>query len=278
MAFERLSLESSLRRAVDREEFLLYYQPQVDVQTGKILGVEALLRWQHPDLGLVLPNDFIALLEENGLIIPVGEWVLRKACAQVRDWQKAGWEQLSLAVNLSARQFNASGLVEMVERTTSELGFERERLELEITESVIMRNAQATLDALEALSRMGIQLAVDDFGTGYSSLSYLRRFPIDTLKIDSSFIRDIPQDPDDSAITTAIIVMAQSLKLKVIAEGVETQEQLDYLRASGCHAIQGYFFSKPLPAEELTVLLSKCETGSGWSGAQGVVDIKGEGQ
>jgi diguanylate cyclase (GGDEF)-like protein/PAS domain S-box-containing protein len=256
-AFERLSLESSLRRALEREEFLLYYQPQVDVQSGKILGVEALLRWQHPDLGLVMPNDFIALLEENGLIVPVGEWVLRKACAQVRDWHKAGWDHLSVAVNLSARQFNAPGLVEMVERTTSELGFNRERLELEITESVIMRHAQVTIDALETLSRMGVQLAVDDFGTGYSSLSYLRRFPIDTLKIDSSFIRDIPHDLDDSAITTAIIVMAQSLKLKVIAEGVETEEQLRYLREHGCHAMQGYLFSKPLPAEEMTALLKK---------------------
>jgi len=256
-AFERLSLESSLRRAVEREEFLLYYQPQVDVQTGKILGVEALLRWQHPDLGLVAPNEFIALLEENGLIVPVGEWVMRKACAQVRDWHKAGWDHLGVAVNLSARQFNAPGLVEMVERTTSELGFKRERLELEITESVIMRHAQVTIDALETLSRMGVQLAVDDFGTGYSSLSYLRRFPIDTLKIDSSFIRDIPDDPDDSAITTAIIVMAQSLKLKVVAEGVETEEQLRYLREHGCHVMQGYLFSKPLPAEEMTILLSK---------------------
>ena len=259
-AFERLSLESSLRRALEREEFLLYYQPQVDVQTGKILGVEALLRWQHPDLGLVPPNDFIALLEENGLIVPVGEWVMRKACAQVRDWHKAGWDHLSVAVNLSARQFNAPGLVEMVERTTSELGFQRDRLELEITESVIMRHAQVTIDALETLSRMGVQLAVDDFGTGYSSLSYLRRFPIDTLKIDGSFIRDIPHDPDDSAITTAIIVMAQSLKLKVVAEGVETEEQLRYLREHGCHAMQGYLFSKPLPAAELTLLLNDQKT------------------
>jgi diguanylate cyclase (GGDEF)-like protein/PAS domain S-box-containing protein len=254
-AFERLTLESSLRRAIERDEFRLYYQPQIDTASGAILGVEALLRWQHPDFGLVAPAEIIPLLEETGLIVPVGNWVLRTACEQLRTWHIAGWPQLRMAVNLSPRQFQTAGLAEAIERGLSTLGCNPELLELEITESVLLQHTAATLEALEALSALGVRMAIDDFGTGYSSLSYLRRYSIDTLKIDRSFVHDVPGDADDSALASAIIVLAQSLKLDVIAEGVETEAQRDFLRARGCHLMQGYLFSQPVPAEEIPRLL-----------------------
>jgi len=254
-AFERLTLESSLRHAIERNEFRLYYQPQIDSASGAILGVEALLRWQHPDFGLVAPAEFIPLLEETSLIVPVGDWVFRTACEQLCAWHAAGWPTLRMAVNLSPRQFQAAGLAIMVERGLATVGCDPGLIELEITENVLLRHAAATLDTLDALRTLGVRLAIDDFGTGYSSLSYLRRYAIDTLKIDRSFVHDVPGDPDDSAIASAIIVMAQSLKLDVIAEGVETEAQRDFLRERGCHLMQGYLFSRPLPAEEIPRLL-----------------------
>ena len=256
-AFERLTLESSLRHAIERNEFRLYYQPQIDTASGAILGVEALLRWQHPDFGLVSPAEFIPLLEETGLIVPTGDWVLRTACEQLRAWHAAGWPQLRMAVNLSPRQFQTAGLAQSVERVLSTLGCDPGLLELEITESVLLRHTAATLETLEALHALGVRMAIDDFGTGYSSLSYLRRYSIDTLKIDRSFVHDVPDDADDSALASAIIVLAQSLKLDVIAEGVETEAQRDFLRERGCHQMQGYLFSRPLPAEDITRLLEK---------------------
>jgi len=254
-AFERLSLETSLRHALERNEFLLYYQPQLDVDSGEIVGVEALLRWRHPDFGLVLPGEFIALLEETGLILPAGEWILQTACAQLRAWHAAGRRKLRLAVNLSPRQVQAPGLVAMVERALNGMRADAGRLELEITEGLLVQHAPATMETFEALRALGVRLAVDDFGTGYSSLSYLRRFPIDTLKIDRSFVHDIPHDPDDSAITTTIIAMAQGLRLEVVAEGVENAAQRDFLRSRGCRLMQGYLFSRPLPPDEITKLL-----------------------
>ncbi len=250
-AFERLTLESSLRHALERHEFTLYYQPQIDTDSGRIVGVEALLRWQHPDLGLIAPTEFVPLLEETGIIVPVGQWVLRAACEQISQWRRSGRGHLRVAINLSARQFNEPDFVSFIDRTVRATGCDPAQVELEITESVIMRHTQSAINALEALNRMGTRLAVDDFGTGYSSLSYLRRFPIDTIKIDRSFISDIQSDADDAAITSAIIGMAQRLKIDVVAEGVETLEQLTFLRSNGCRVVQGYLFSKPLPANEL---------------------------
>ncbi len=254
-AFERLTLESSLRRALDQGEFRLYYQPQVDVETGGVIGVEALLRWQHPEFGLVMPTDFISLLEETGLIVPAGDWVLQTACAQLAAWHAQGWRQLRLAVNLSPRQFQGQDLTAVVKRALTAFDGEPGRLELEITEGVLVRHAPAAVEALEALHALGVQMAVDDFGTGYSSLSYLRRLPIDSLKIDRAFVRDIPHDPDDSAIASAIIALAQSLKLEMIAEGVENAAQRDFLRAQGCRVMQGYLFGRPQPPEGITRLL-----------------------
>ena len=254
-AFERLTLESSLRHAIERYEFRLYYQPQIDTVSGAIIGVEALLRWQHPDFGLVAPAEFIPLLEETGLIVPVGDWVLRTACEQLCAWHAAGWPMLRMAVNLSPRQFQTAGLAESVERALSTLGCDPGLFELEITEGVLLRHTAATVESLEALHALGVRMAIDDFGTGYSSLSYLRRYAIDTLKIDRSFVRDVPGDADDSALASAIIVLAQSLKLDVIAEGVETEAQCDFLRERGCQVMQGYLFSRPLPADEIPRLL-----------------------
>ena len=222
-----------------------------------ITGVEALLRWQHPELGLVSPNNFIPLLEETGLIEAVGNWALETACRQSRAWHDAGWSYLHLSVNISSRQFNNPEFISYVHDIISTTGINPEFLELELTESMLMRNASATINALHSLSGMGVRFAIDDFGTGYSSLSYLRRFPIDTIKIDRSFIHDVTDNPDDAAIASAIIVMAQNLSLNVIAEGVENQQQLDFLSSRNCHYLQGNLFSRPLQAEELTTLLMK---------------------
>jgi diguanylate cyclase (GGDEF)-like protein len=254
-AFERLAMESSLRRALDREEFELHYQPQVELSTGRIVGVEALLRWRHPDLGVVSPGQFIPILEETGLIVPVGEWVLGRACDQAHAWQEAGMPPLRVAVNLSGRQF-AHDIAGGVSGALGAAGLSPDCLELEITESLLMQNAEASVAMLEELkSGQGIRISVDDFGTGYSSLAYLRRFPLDVLKIDRSFVRDVVDDPDSAAIVAAIIVLAHNLRLKVIAEGVETPEQLAYLREQGCDEVQGHYFSTALPAPEVTDLI-----------------------
>ncbi|HMR32038.1 MAG TPA: EAL domain-containing protein [Geminicoccaceae bacterium] len=255
MAFERLMLESRLRKALEQGELVLYYQPQVSLQTGRIVGVEALVRWFHPDLGMVPPAEFIPLAEETGLIVPIGEWVLRTACRDGRRWQELGFKPLRVAVNLSARQFQQRDLVDVVARVLDETLLPATDLELELTESVIMRDAAESVRRLRELTALGIHLAVDDFGTGYSSLGYLRTFPIRSLKIDRSFIRDIDRDPNGAAIAQAIIALASSLSLKAIAEGVETREQLDMLRGWGCEEMQGYYFCRPVPADELLSLL-----------------------
>ena len=255
-AFERLMLESRLRKALEQGELVLHYQPKVSLADGAVVGVEALLRWFHPDLGLVPPAEFIPLAEETGLIVPIGTWVLRTACAQLGRWHRSGHAGLQLAVNLSARQFQEPNLVATVAAAVREGALPAGALELELTESVIMRDAPETVRRLRELTALGIRLAIDDFGTGYSSLGYLKAFPIGALKIDRSFVRDVERDPNSAALARAIIALATSLKLKVVAEGVETREQLDLLRGFGCHEMQGYLFSRPLPAEELAGLLA----------------------
>ena len=252
---ERLAMESDLRRALQRNEFVLHYQPKVDIASGRICGVEALVRWQQPGKALIPPAQFIALAEETGLIVPIGEWVLKTACVQNKSWQDRGLPRLRMAVNLSARQFAQENLVQDVARVLGETGLAPAALELEITESMVMSNPQRAVKLLDKLKAMGIHLSIDDFGTGYSSLGYLKRFPLDSVKIDRSFIQDLPGDRDDAAITEAIIAMAHSLSLKVIAEGVETGEQLRFLRKHGCDEMQGYFFSRPLPEDEFLCLL-----------------------
>lgn len=256
-AMQRLTLESALRRALEREEFILYYQPQVDLASGRIIGLESLLRWQHPERGLVRPDEFIPLLEETGLIVPVGEWVLHSACRQGRAWQQSGFPPIRIAVNLSALQFRQPDLVGMVARILAETGLDprSQELELELTESLLMKNVEGTAAKLRQLHEMGVKLSIDDFGTGYSSLNYLKRFPLNSLKIDQSFVRDLSSDPDDAAIVSAIIALGHGLKLSVIAEGVETAGQLAYLREMKCDEMQGFLFSRPVPASEITQLL-----------------------
>ena len=254
-ALERLKLEAGLRRALERNEFVLHYQPQIDIASGAIVGVEALLRWQPPGREMVHPADFIPIAEETGLIVPIGQWVLRTACAQQVAWRKAGLRDLRVAVNLSGRQFKQQDLHRMVEDVLAETQCPADRLELEITESVVMDNPEAAAAALQLLTYMGVHLSIDDFGTGYSSLSYLKRFPIHSLKIDRSFVRDIPADSNDAAIATAVIALAHSMKLTVTAEGVETAEQLAFLRERQCDAMQGFLCGRPVPPEEIAALL-----------------------
>jgi diguanylate cyclase (GGDEF)-like protein/PAS domain S-box-containing protein len=250
-AVERLNLENTLRTALDRKELFLMYQPQMDIASRKITGLEALLRWQHPKMGLVPPDEFIRTAENSGLIVPIGEWVLRTACSQARKWQDEGLTAVSVAVNVSAVQFRREGFSELIRQVLFETGLAAQYLELEVTESLLLSSADVTLSVLQELKNMGLSLAIDDFGTGYSSLSYLKRFPVSKLKIDRSFVRDVALNPDDAAITTAIISMAKSLNLKVIAEGVEDEAQMSFLRAHHCDQIQGYYFSKPLVADEV---------------------------
>ena len=254
LAIQRFAMEGALRRAMEREEFTLHYQPQVDIKSGRVIGVEALMRWNHPERGLVPPGEFIPLLEENNLIIPIGEWVLRTACAQCRAWQDAGLPPLRMAVNLSARQFRQDNLVEMIDSILRETGISPKLLELELTEGLLMENISETSLILGQLKSRGVQVAIDDFGTGYSSLSYLKRFPIDRLKIDRSFVRDIITDSNDAAIAVAIISLGRSLGLSVIAEGVETREQLEFLGVQKCDEYQGYYFSRPVSPEEIVCL------------------------
>jgi EAL domain-containing protein (putative c-di-GMP-specific phosphodiesterase class I) len=254
-AMERLTLENGLRLALDRKELFLLYQPQMDLFTGKIAGVEALLRWQNPELGLVPPAEFIRIAENSGLIMPIGEWVLRTACSQARRWQDDGLPAVSVAVNVSAVQFRQECFPRTILSVLRDTGLAPQYLELELTESLLLSNADVVFSVLQQLTAMGVRLAIDDFGTGYSSFSYLKRFPVCKLKIDRSFIRDVAENSDDAAITTAIISMAKSLSLKVIAEGVENEAQMLFLRARQCDGIQGYFFSKPLAVDEFAEVL-----------------------
>jgi diguanylate cyclase (GGDEF)-like protein len=267
--YERLTLERSLRHALEHEEFLLYYQPQVDLDSGQIIGAEALLRWRHPERGLVLPGEFIPVAEESGLIIPMGEWVLHQACVQVRAWEAEGLPLVRVAVNVSARQFQHTPLADTVARTLEDTGVEARYLEIELTESLLVENSPVSHATLERLKALGLQISIDDFGTGYCSLSYLKRFPIGALKIDKSFVSGITADPGDAAIVTAIIALAHSLGLKVIAEGVETNDQLDFLRRQGCDAAQGYLFCAPVRAEVFARVLAEepGQSAGAWSPA-----------
>ena len=256
-ALERLTLESELRQAINRQEFLLHYQPRVDMVSGEITGMEALVRWQHPVQGLLYPTKFIPVAEESGLIVPLGEWVLRTACEQNKAWQLAGLKPVSIAVNLSARQFKQQDLVELVSSILQETELDPSYLELELTESMVMQNVEAAIATLTQFKVIGVKLSIDDFGIGYSSLNYLKHFPIGFLKIDQSFVRDITTNRDDAIIAKIIISMAHDLGLRVIAEGVETEEQKSFLCSHRCDEMQGYFFSMPLPAEELETLLKE---------------------
>ena len=256
-AFERLSMENALRKALTREEFLVYYQPKIELQSNRAVGLEALLRWNHPEMGMVSPADFIPLAEESGLIVPIGEWVLRTVCEQMRSWQNAGMTPLRVAVNLSACQFRQTLFSQLVRRILDETRVSSKWLELELTESVIMDDIQTSSTVLRELKNMGVHISMDDFGTGYSSLSLLKRLPLDTLKIDQSFVRDITNDPDDAAIVDAIISLAHNLRLRVIAEGVETREQLEYLRSRGCDEVQGFLYSRSQPAALIERWLSE---------------------
>lgn len=254
-ATERLELGGDLRLALENNEFHLHYQPRVSLTDNRIIGVEALIRWQHPKLGLVSPAHFIPIAEESGLISPIGEWILRTACAQGKAWIDRGLPPITMSVNLSARQFVKKDLIEIIKKVLAETGFPPERLELELTESLIMHNAELFIITLNNLKALGIGLAVDDFGTGFSSLAYLKRFPIDRLKIDRSFVHDVTEDPDSSAIARAVIHLGHSMGLKVLAEGVETRDELEFLRIHDCDELQGYFFSEPLAAENMAELL-----------------------
>ncbi len=255
-AIDRFILENDLRHALEEVELVPYYQPQVSLKNGDVIGVEVLLRWQHPRLGVISPAEFIPLAEENGLIVPIGAWVLKTACKQAKAWLDAGLPIKLISVNLSPRQFLEAELADSVAHTLRETGLEARYLELEITESLLMKDVERTVATLYALKTIGVQLSIDDFGTGYSSLNYLRRFPIDRLKIDQSFVREVTTDPDNAAITLAMITLAHSLNIKVIAEGVEHEGQLAFLKAKHCDEMQGFFFSHPLPSEEVTAVLA----------------------
>jgi diguanylate cyclase (GGDEF)-like protein/PAS domain S-box-containing protein len=254
-SLEKLRLEAHLRRALENREFSLHYQPQVDLATGRVIGAEALIRWHRPELGDIPPGQFIPIAEESGLIIPIGEWVLREACRQNRAWQAAGFAPMTVAVNLSALQFQRGDIVGIVVRILDETGLPPAHLELELTESLLLQNAARTMNALDQLKALGVKLSIDDFGTGYSSLAYLKRLSVDKLKIDQSFVRDLPHDPEDAAIVQAIISMAHGLSLATIAEGVETPEQASILERQGCDEAQGYFYARPLPAGDFAEFL-----------------------
>lgn len=261
MASHRVALEGALRRAVERGELFLQYQPIADVRTGAILATEALVRWKHPEFGIMSPDKFIPIADETGLIIPIGEWVLGEACRQTRAWQDLGFRGLGISVNVSAVQFAQTRLLSQIKNTLKYSGLDPQFLEVEITESVLMRDAEATASTLKALKDMGVCIAMDDFGTGYSSLSYLKRFPIDTLKIDKSFTQDISGSHDGSSIVSAIAALGRSLDLSLVAEGVETSEQREFLESQQCDRMQGYLLSKPLPVDQVVRFLTGMRLG-----------------
>jgi EAL domain-containing protein (putative c-di-GMP-specific phosphodiesterase class I) len=256
LAARQFEVESALRLALTRGELLLHFQPKIDIASGRMLGVEALVRWAHPTRGLVPPGDFIPLAEERGLIVPIGRWVIQAACRQIRDWRSAGFAAPPVAVNLSARQFVSDSLIDDLVDALTLYGVAPSELEVELTESVLMADPERANQVLQQLHAMGVRISIDDFGTGYSSLSYLKRFPAQTVKIDRSFISGLPSDGDDTAITQAVIAMAHSLGLNVVAEGVETAEQLALLRKLGCDEAQGYLLGRPMPASDLAARLA----------------------
>jgi EAL domain-containing protein (putative c-di-GMP-specific phosphodiesterase class I) len=259
LALRRLKMEGLLRKAIVRGELDVHYQPQLDLDSGRICALEALVRWNSPELGSVPPSEFIPLAEDTGLIVPIGEWVLRTACAQARSWQLAGVPVERVAVNISPLQFIQHGFTKLVAQVLSETGLPPHALELEVTESLLMSDPDGAVTALGRLKDLGVQLAIDDFGTGYSSLSRLKQFPINRLKIDRSFVQDVPANQDDVAIAMAVIAMAKSMDLKVVAEGVENRQQWDFLQAKHCNEIQGYYLSRPLPAAAIDTLLRERE-------------------
>jgi EAL domain-containing protein (putative c-di-GMP-specific phosphodiesterase class I) len=254
-AVERQSLEAHLRRALERREFVLHYQAKTNLETGAVTGAEALIRWLHPERGLLPPAQFVPIAEDCGLIVPIGQWVLREACRQARAWQTAGLPPVPVAVNISALEFRHKDFLAGVRAILAETCLEPRYLELEVTESVLMKDVESTAAVLRALKSMGVLLAIDDFGTGYSSLNYLRQFPIDSLKIDQTFVRDSTTDPDDGAIVSAVISLGRSLRQRVIAEGVETREQLAFLKKRLCDEGQGYYIGRPMVADEFAALL-----------------------
>jgi EAL domain-containing protein (putative c-di-GMP-specific phosphodiesterase class I) len=252
---EKFILQEQLRNAVARSEFVLLYQPQVDLRTGKVFAVEALVRWMHPEQGLLPPAKFIPVAEETGLIVPIGDWVLHEACRQNKVWQDAGLMHMNVCVNVSARQFRENNLIKRVRNALRESGLDAKYLELEITESLIMQNVEQSVATMEELEKLGVQISIDDFGTGYSSLSALKTFPVARLKIDKSFINNLPSNESDKAVASAVISLGQKLNLRVIAEGVETAAQVDFLRENNCDEMQGYHFSKPISAHEIDQLI-----------------------
>lgn len=256
-SLHRLNLEIHLRKALERGEFQVHYQPIVDLRNGSVYGMESLVRWQHPEWGVVSPGEFIPLAEETGLIVPIGNWVLLESCRQNRRWQQLGYPPLVVSVNISAIQFNQLNFIQIVTDALRESGLAPDRLCLEITENIAMNNGPHIIETMQKLKALGVGISIDDFGTGYSSLSYLKRFRVQTLKIDQSFIRDVTMDEDNAAIVTALIAMSHRLKIKSLAEGVETQEQLDFLVAQGCDKIQGYLFSKPIPADAFETMIKE---------------------
>jgi len=254
-ATDRLAMEGALRGALRDDQFELHFQPQVDLGSGRVVGTEALIRWRHPHFGTVRPERFIALAEETGLIVPIGAWVLRAACRQNCAWQRAGLDPLAVSVNISATQFRQAGLAGRIAALLRETGLDPRLLELELTESLVMHDAEEVIALLRELKAMGVMLAIDDFGTGYSSLAYLKRFPVDHLKIDQSFVRGIAEDADDAAIVSAVISLGKSLGLRLVAEGVETEAQRAFLQSRACEEIQGYLVGRPMPAPDLAALL-----------------------
>jgi EAL domain-containing protein (putative c-di-GMP-specific phosphodiesterase class I) len=259
-AIENLTMRNGLRRAIEHGEFVLHYQPQIDIATGAVVGVEALIRWQHPELGMIPPGRFIGIAEDSRLILPIGEWVLSEACNQAAAWRKAGLPHMVMAVNLSAVQFKRGDVEQVVIGALETSGHDPAFLELEITESVLIQNVDSVLATVKRLKNLGLRLSIDDFGTGYSSLAYLKRFNVDKLKIDQSFVRDLMTDPNDEAIVRAIIHMGRSLNLTTLAEGVESRDILEALRDLQCHEVQGYYFARPMPAAEVAGYLRSSTT------------------
>jgi EAL domain-containing protein (putative c-di-GMP-specific phosphodiesterase class I) len=265
---EALELENRLRRALEREEFELYYQPKLESKTGRVVGVEALLRWRSPERGLVPPMDFIPLAEKTGLIIPIGAWVLRRACRELKSWQEQGLPAMTMAVNISTRQFRDRDVSQLVRAALAETGIVPKSLELEITEGSLMEDTRYAASVLNELREIGVRVAIDDFGTGYSSLGYLRVLPVDMLKIDRSFVRDVTDNQDSAAIAAAILAMSHSLRLEAVAEGVETRAQLDFLVQHGCPLVQGFLYSRPLPGPEFVAWLRSREAATPIADAQ----------